>query len=106
MGKRISERSVPKRQNMEEFKAEAVGQHAASPAWRTGGDGGELESSPAAGGSAMEKDGVIYSLDSRRLLAASQAGVPIKIPRWLYEWLFRAPAEPVPLECTQFSRPF
>jgi filamentous hemagglutinin len=27
----------------------------------------------------FEKDGVIYSLDNRRLLAASQAGVPIKI---------------------------
>jgi len=27
----------------------------------------------------FEKDGVIYSLDNRRLMAASQAGVPVKI---------------------------
>jgi hypothetical protein len=27
----------------------------------------------------FEKDGIVYSLDNRRLLAASQAGVPVKI---------------------------
>lgn len=27
----------------------------------------------------FEKDGAVYSLDNRRLLAASEAGVPIKV---------------------------
>lgn len=29
----------------------------------------------------FEKDGLIYSLDNRRLLAASEAGIPIKVVR-------------------------